>query len=244
MQMKNIREISIVLPVFNEGKSIERQIKLIEESVFQDHEILIIYDFNGDNTIEAAKRSQKKYKNIFLFKNLYGRGLIGAIKTGFKKSLGSFVVVMPADLADDPRTINKMYDKTKEGYEIVCATRYAGGGAKIGGPYLKTLLSRAAGLATPLLLGINTTDIANGFKMYKREILEKIKIESSGGWEFSMEIVIKAHNLGFRISEVPTIWKDRVFGKSKFKLLKWLPKYMKWYLLGICWRLNINRRVL
>ena len=230
--------LSIVLPVFNEGKNITTQINIIENSVAFAHEVLIVYDFDEDDTIPPVLKLQKKYPNIKLIKNIYGGGVIKAVKTGLKKSGGEIVVVMPADLADDPKTINKMYKKINSGYDIVGATRYGKGGAKIGGGFLKTLISRLAGLTTPLLLGIPITDIANGFKMYKKNIFKKIIIESDGGWEFSTEVIIKAYQLGFRITEVPSIWRDRTSGKSKFKLVKWLPKYAKWYLLGIWWRLT------
>lgn len=93
---------------------------------------------------------------------------------------------------------------------------------------------------TPWLLGIHITDISNGFKMYKASIVKTIILESTGGWEFSMEIVVKANRLGYKITEVPTIWKNRVVGVSKFKLIKWLPKYIRWYVLGVLWNLNIN----
>ncbi len=234
------KQISIILPVYNEGKNISTQIEELEKTVKANHEILIVYDFDDDDTVPPAEELAKKYGNLRLLKNQFGGGLIKAVKTGFNKATGETVVVMPADLADTPKTINAMYQKINDGYDIVCATRYARGGRKIGGGILKTTLSRAAGLLTPLLLGISTTDIANGFKMYRRQVLEKIKIESTGGWEFSMEIVIKANNLGFRVCDVPTVWSDRTFGKSKFKLLKWLPKYLYWYLWGIGKRLNID----
>lgn len=221
------------MPVYNEGKNIYQQLEAIENSVKTSHEVLVVYDFEGDDTIPVVKKLIKKFKTVRLIKNNFGRGVINAVKTGFSESKSSVVVVMPADLADDPVTVNKMYKKIKSGYDVVCATRYGKGGAKIGGGFLKTLISRLAGLATPLLLGIPITDIANGFKMYRRKVVESVKIESDGGWEFAMEMLIKAHKLGFKISEVPTVWKDRTLGKSKFKLLKWLPKYLKWYLWGI-----------
>lgn len=232
--------LSIVLPVYNEGENIVPQIEAIEKTVRSNHEVLVIYDFDEDNTVPEAKKLVKKYKSIRLVKNTFGKGVINAVKTGFGKSRGEFLVVMPSDLADNPDTINKMYKKISQGYDIVCATRYGKGGAKIGGPKLKTFLSRIAGLATPLLLGIPTTDIANGFKMYRRKVVNSIRIESDGGWEFAMEMVIKAKKLGLKISEVGTVWQDRTQGKSKFKLLKWLPKYIRWYLVGIGFRLNIH----
>lgn len=232
--------ISIILPVFNEGKNIKDQIDTIEQSVAAEHEILVVYDFDEDDTVPVAKNLAKKYASVRLVKNIFGRGIINAVKTGFKKASGQYVVVMPADLADNPQTIVKMYKKIQQGWDIVCATRYGGGGAKLGGPKIKTFLSRMAGLSTPLLLGIPTTDIANGFKMYRRKVIDAIKIESDGGWEFAMEMVIKAKKLNFKISEVPTVWRDRTQGKSKFKLIKWLPKYIRWYLVGIGYRLNIH----
>ena len=233
LKKENKVELSIILPVFNEGKNIANQISTIEKSVTFDHEVLIVYDFDRDDTVPPVLKLQKKYPNIKLVKNIYGKGVIKAVKTGFEKSRGETVVVMPADLADNPATINKMYKKMREGYDVVCATRYAKGGKKIGGGFTKTIFSRLAGLSTPLLLGIPTTDIANGFKMYKRKVLDTIRIQSDGGWEFSVELMIKSKQAGFKITEVPTTWLDRREGQSKFKLMRWLPKYLRWYLWGI-----------
>lgn len=240
VSLYEIGMLSVILPVFNEGENIKDQIEVLEKTIPFDHELLVIYDFDQDNTVPVVKKLLVKFKSVRLVKNIFGRGIINAVITGFKKSRGEYVVVMPADLADNPQTIVKMYKKIQQGWDIVCTTRYGKGGAKIGGPRIKTFLSKIAGLSTPLLLGIPTTDIANGFKMYRRKVIEKINIESDGGWEFAMEMVIKAKKLGFKISEVPTVWLDRTQGTSKFKLLKWLPKYIHWYLVGIANRLNIH----
>ncbi len=231
--MNMILQISIVLPVYNEGESITKQIIELEKTIDYFHEILIIYDFDEDNTVPVVKKLQKKYKSLRLIKNNFGRGVINAVKTGFKNSRGNTVVVMPADLADNPQTINKMFQKLEQGFDIICATRYAKGGKKIGGNFLKTTLSKIAGLTTPIILGIPTTDISNGFKMYKKNVIRKIQIESDGGWEFAMEMVIKANELGFKIADVGSVWQDRTYGKSKFKFSRWLPKYIKWYLWGV-----------
>ena len=235
--------ISIVLPVYNEGGNITRQIEELEKIIRYKNELLIVYDFSGDTTIPYVKTLQAKFKNLRLVKNIYGRGVINAVKSGFLKSSGDAIVVMPADLADEPKTVNKMYEGILGGLDIVCATRYAKGGKKFGGGFVKTTLSRLAGLATPLLLGIPTSDIANGFKMYRRKVVDTIKIESTGGWEYSCELIIKSNHAGFKIGEVPTIWRDRTHGVSKFKLLKWLPKYIRWYIYGVLLRLNVHRLI-
>ncbi len=227
--------LTIIIPVYNEGENIKKAILQIEKEVKISHEILIIYDFKKDDTLPVARKLQEKYKNIKLVKNRVGsgRGVLNAIKTGFRVVKDGAVLVMMADLADDPKTINKMYKKIKEGFDIVCGSRYIKGGGKIGGPFLKSLLSRLAGLSTPLILGIPTYDLTNAFKMYRKEVIDSVGIESTGGFELSMEIVIKAHFKGFKIIEVPTIWHDRTVGQSRFQMARWLPKYIRWYLWGL-----------
>lgn len=232
--------ISVILPVYQEGKNIGRQIADLEKTLSPDHEILVVYDFEEDDTVPAVREiqrhSDRNRKLIRLLKNEFGSGVINAVKTGFKNAVGDLLVVMPADLADDPRTVNQMVERIQQGFDVVRATRYARQGKQIGGG-LKKILSRTAGLLTPFLLGIPITDITNGFTMYRRTVLESLEIESTGGWEFSMELIMKAHHVGFRISEVPTIWRDRTSGTSKFRLWRWLPRYLSWYLWGMAKRL-------
>jgi len=122
-----------------------------------------------------------------------------------------------------------MLAKINEGYDIVCGSRYMKGGRQIGGPKLKKSLSRIAGISLHLLVGIPVHDITNSFKMYTKNVLNDINIESTGGFELGMEIVIKAYNKGYKITEVPSIWSDRQSGDSRFRLWRWLPKYMHWY---------------
>jgi hypothetical protein len=77
--------------------------------------------------------------------------------------------------------------------------------------------------------GLPTHDVTNSFKLYRKSMLSAIEIESDGGFEIGMEIVVKAHFLGFKVGEIPTVWTDREKGKSRFKILKWAPKYLRWY---------------
>ena len=122
MKLNRLNEklgVSIILPVFNEGENIEKQLLEIEKKLKVTHETLIVYDFDKDNTLPAAKKLQKKIAHLYLVKNMYGRGLISAVKTGFKKSHFETVVVMPADLADNPNTINHMYKKILAGFDEV-----------------------------------------------------------------------------------------------------------------------------
>jgi len=236
-------KLTIVAPVKNEKNNIEWTITEIEKFVKPSHEILIIYDSDRDTTLKVAKKLAIKYKNIKLIKNNYGNGVLNATKKGFDLAKGDAVVMMAADRTDDPKTINLMYKKINEGYDMVCPTRYSIGGKVKGKLSLKSVLSRFAGLSTPYLLGIPTSDLTYSYKMFRKNILNNINIESKGGFEFAEELVIKSYLKGYKICEVPTVWNDRIYGKSKFKLQNWLPKYIYWYVFGVVGRIkrNLNR---
>ncbi len=135
-----------------------------------------------------------------------------------------------ADLSDDLGKVDLMFNTINEGYDIVCGSRYMRGGKQFGGPKFKKLLSRTAGLTLNYLIGIPTHDVTNSFKMYTKKVLDDIQIESTGGFELGMEILIKAFFKNYKITEVPCIWRDRERGSSNFQLRKWLPKYIYWYL--------------
>jgi hypothetical protein len=74
-----------------------------------------------------------------------------------------------------------------------------------------------------------THDATNAFRAYRRDVLKETPIESEGGFEYSLEITAKAYSAGRRITEIPSTWRDRSAGKSRFKLREWLPHYLRWY---------------
>ncbi|HEX8965063.1 MAG TPA: glycosyltransferase [Patescibacteria group bacterium] len=240
--------LSIVIPVFHEEKNIAKVLFFINQKIKTSHETIIIYDSSKDPTVIAAKdyiKAHKKQK-ISLIKNSEGTksGVMNAIKTGFKKSKGQAVVVVMADLADDIGQIDAMYTLIQKGNDIVCASRFMKNGKKIGGPFIKTLLTRIACFTLFHIFRIPTHDATNAFKMYKKSVLKNIKIESTGGFEYSLEIIVKSFKKGYRITEIPTVWKDREEGKSNFKIMSWLPQYIKWYGQLISYSFNTNKIVM
>lgn len=223
--------LNIVIPVYNEKDNIKKLFDEIKSNIKVSYQVFIIYDFDEDNTLEEVNKIKNLYDfNISLIKNKYGKGALNAIKTGLYLDNDNPVLVIMADLSDSLEIVDSMYKKiTEEGYGLVCGSRYMKGGKQIGGPFFKGLMSRTAGISLHILTGINTHDISNSFKMYSRELLDNITIESNGGFELGMEIAVKAYSMGYKITEIPSTWKDRSNGESRFKLFSWLPNYLHWY---------------
>ena len=226
--------LTIVIPVYNEDENIVKELQELEKHVMHEHIINIIYDFDEDTTVPIVESVKSNFKNkINLIKNKYGRGVLNAIKTGLETATTDYVVVTMADLSDPPEVINKMLEKAQiNSADIVCASRYMRGGRQIGGPLIKGLMSRFAGLTLHYFAKVPTHDATNSFKLYKKSFVQEQTIESNGGFELGLELVVKAYLQNKIISEVPTIWTDRQAGKSNFKIMKWLPSYLKWYFKG------------
>jgi len=230
--------LHIAIPVYNEAANISQTLGKIETIVTVPHRILIIYDFDEDDTIPVVKEfmKERKAENIFLVKNKYGSGVLNAIRTGFDSVEDGVILVVMADSSDDISIVDAMFEKINLGYDLVCGSRYARGGRQIGGPKFKKFLSRTAGISLHLITGIPTHDATNSFKIYRKSLLDAIKIESRGGFEIGMEIAVKAFLQGYKIAEVPSIWRDRAAGKSRFRFRRWLPGYFRWYLYALAGR--------
>jgi glycosyltransferase involved in cell wall biosynthesis len=231
----NLSQLQIIIPVYNEADNISGTLTQLAEKVRTPHTILIIYDFDADNTLPAIRKHIDRHdsKNITLIKNKYGSGVLNAIKTGFESCTEGVALVVMADTSDDISIIDAMYEKMGQGYDLVCGSRYMKGGRQIGGPVLKKLMTWSAGVSLHLLTGIPTHDVSNSFKMYRVSLFRDIRIESAGGFEIGMEILVKAFCKGYRIAEIPATWRDRPSGKSRFYIRKWLPGYIHWYLYAL-----------
>jgi dolichol-phosphate mannosyltransferase len=129
--------------------------------------------------------------------------------------------------------VSEMVHRADAGAAVVCGSRYMRGGKQIGGPLLKRLLSRAAGISLHWMVGLPTRDVTNSFKAYRSDFLQNSIIESTAGFSLGIELTVKAHFTGHRVEEVPATWQDRTAGQSRFKLFKWLPHYLHWYFWAI-----------
>jgi len=221
--------LSIVMPVYNEGENILPTLASLYAEVKSPKVVHLVYDFEADSTLPVVKKNLSRHPGLILTKNKYGRGVLNAIKSGIEAAEGDAVLVTMADGSDEYAIVDKMYGLIKQGNAVVCASRYMRGGRQIGGPWLKRTLSRLAGLSAYYLSRIPTHDLSNSFRMYDKKFLQSVKIESTGGFEISTELTVKARLMGKKIAELPTVWKDRAAGRSNFKLWQWLPRYLYWY---------------
>lgn len=221
-------KISIIIPAHNEEYSLPLTVRGLEDALNIEHELIIVNDHSLDKTADVLKALSWQFPAVKPADNMRQRGFANAIRTGFEMSKAEYVVCVMADLCDEPAAIIRMLDKINQGFDIVCGSRYSQGGKKVGGPRLKTFFSKVFGFSLFFFIGIPTRDIANSFKMYRRDILEKIKIDSKG-FEISVEVPLKAFFAGYKIAEVPTTWIDRKEGRSKFNLYKTGPAYFKLY---------------
>ena len=98
-----------------------------------------------------------------------------------------------------------------------------------GCPWLKAVLVRTAAFTLHYIAALPTRDPTSGFRMFSRRVIDQIDIESDQGFCYSIELLVKAHRLGWRVGEVPALWFERQHGASRFRVLKWLPAYLRWY---------------
>jgi dolichol-phosphate mannosyltransferase len=222
-------EITLIVPVYEEEENIIPFLIEVRSKLTLPHQIVVIFDEDRDGTLKRKQEILQIYPTIVFLKNEHGRGIVNAFKTGFANTSTRYVVPIMADLSDTPETIIAMYAIMCEGYDLVVASRYCQGGKKIGGPFIKYLLSLTANITLHKLTKIPIHDMTNAFIMYKTEILDKINIKSTGGFEITMELIAKAYILGCKITEVPTINRERAAGKSRFKIIRWIGKYIYWY---------------
>ncbi len=227
----------MVVPVYNEGENVVPTLRgIVERSRTRPLEVLVVHDFDEDTTVPVVIRLKAEMPELRLYRNTLGRGVLNAIKAGLAAARAPYVLVTMGDGSDDPGDIDAMYELARGGADVVAGSRYMRGGRQLGGPLLKRTMSRTAGLSLHWLAGIPVHDATSNFRIYSKRLLDKVTIESDGGFELGIELTVKAYLLGMRVAEVPTTWRDRTAGQSRFRLWSWLPHYLRWYSRGIVGR--------
>jgi len=198
--------------------------------------VLICYDNENDDTLAALQDYASHPLQLTLVHNR-GRGVLEAILTGLAASTAPCVITFPADDDYNARRLNELIRRFQGGCDIVVASRFMAGGCMEGCPFLKAVLVRTAAFIAYYFGRVPTHDATNGLRLFSRRAVDWIPVESRVGFAYSMEFLVKAHRLGWSIAEVPFEWHQRKAGRSRFRVLAWLPQYLKWlfYALGTTW---------
>lgn len=230
--MGNNREVllDIIIPVYNEDQNIVRTLDSLHRHVTTPFRLHICYDYDDDTTLPVI-RNCTIYPDIHLVKNK-GKGVHGAITTGFDVSKAPAILVFPADDDYNAAIIDKMYEMFRDGCDIVAASRFMKGGSMEGCPWLKSVIVRSASFTLNKFAFIPIKDASNGFRLFSKRVVKEIPLESSEGFTYAIELLVKCHRLGWKIGEVPAKWYERTQGKSRFKVFKWVPHYLRWYFYG------------
>ena len=228
----NHTHLEIIIPVYNEGEKILRLLNELNNYVKTNFKVLICYDFESDDLFNFKNEFKKLNFQINFIKNP-SRGPLSAIKQGFLEGNSDAVIVYPADDFLNYKLLDLMYKKFLDGNDIVVASRFMKGGSMKNCPLLKSILVRTASFTLYFLSSIPVKDASNGFRLFSRKLLNEVQIESKVGFAYSLELLVKGHRLKKKISESPALWEERSEGESRFRLLKWIPQYLKWYLYGL-----------
>jgi len=229
-------EASIIIPTFNERENVEiliDRIVSVEEKSKLVLEIIIVDDNSSDGTVEVVKELMRKYSNIKLLRRPKKMGLGSAYKDGFKLSTKPIIVTMDADLSHDPKLLPNLIRPIWEGYaDIVLGSRYIKGGAIEGWPLIRKIISRGANTLAKLMLRLNVKDVTTGYRAYRRSVFNQIvKLSKRCHFDFQVEVLYLAKKFGWRVTEIPIVFKNRERGKSKFNVSEILK--FTWTLLNL-----------
>lgn len=211
----------VIIPTYNEIENIESIIRVVF-SQQKDFHVLVVDDNSPDQTSEKVKELQREFKNqLFLLEREEKSGLGSAYLSGFKWCLErpyNYIFEMDADFSHNPDDLIRLYKACAEdGADVSVGSRYVKGITVVNWPMSRILLSYGASRYVRLITRMKVKDSTAGFICYKREVLESIDLQKIKfvGYAFQIEMKFKAHKKGFKIVEIPVIFKDRTKGKSK-----------------------------
>lgn len=216
-------QVSIIIPTLNEHGNIVRlieRINLISAKNNLNYEIIIVDDNSTDGTIEDIKRLQKNQDNIKLIVREKPMGIGSAHIVGYNLAQGDLIISLDADLSHPPEAIPEFIKKIDNKYDLAVSSRYMRGGVTDKNT-IHNLISKFGSFYLSILFGIKIKDFSTGYRAIKKEIWEKIKnYKYSTKNNFLIESVYFAYENGAKITDVPIIFKERVFGKSKTPVLR------------------------
>ena len=209
----------LVVPTYNEASNIEAIVTAVRERLDPPRHVLVVDDSSPDGTGQIADRLAAEHSDVSVLHRPRKEGLGPAYVAGFREALAGgaqLVGQMDADFSHDPADLPRLVAASKDA-DLVLGSRYVrGGGVEEWGP-LRRLISRGGCGYARAVLGVGVHDLTGGFKVFRREVLEAIDLASISafGYAFQVETSYRAIRAGFRVLEVPIVFRDRRVGQSK-----------------------------
>jgi dolichol-phosphate mannosyltransferase len=213
----------VIIPTYNEKENV---VKMLETAMalapFFD--VLIVDDGSPDGTADLVKSVSTKFNGrIFILERKGKQGLGTAYIAGFKWALKkdyAYIFEMDCDFSHNPQDLIRLREACAGGADVAVGSRYVKGGGVINWPLGRRLISRGASLYVNMVLWLGVSDGTAGFVAYKRSVLDTIDLDSVEfiGYAFQIEMKLRAKRKGFKILEVPIVFRDRVLGTSKMSL--------------------------
>jgi dolichol-phosphate mannosyltransferase len=221
-------KFSIVVPAYNEEAVIEKTIDTLCDFLTAEKfrfEVIVVDDASKDRTAEivaavAARRPQVKYQ---LNEGPNGYGF--AIRRGLEVYTGDAMVIVTADGADAPKDVAAYFREIEKGYDCAFGSRFVKGATVVGYPPFKKFMNRVANGLISLVIGSRYNDFTNGFKCYRRHVIDDMMPLVTGQFNITIELVMKAVLGGWRYSVTPNDWAERDAGASSFKIFKLMKPY-------------------
>lgn len=213
----------VVIPTYNEAENVERIVGAAAAELARlvpgDYRILVVDDGSPDGTGAIAEQLARELPTVEVLHRTAKSGLGRAYLAGFNHALAGgaqLVVEMDADFSHDPKYLSDLL-AAAERADLVLGSRYVDGGGVRGWGLLRQLISRGGGLYARTILGVGVHDLTGGFKCIHRRVLETIDLDSvsAEGYVFQIEITYRALRAGFRVREIPIVFRDRTAGRSK-----------------------------
>lgn len=222
--------VSIILPTYNEKENIKRLIPELEALIKKqklDAEIIIVDDSSPDGTWKLAEQLNKKYGNIIVIKKKDKEGIGAALRVGYTSAKKDIILSMDSDLSFDTNDIPRFIKKINEGYDLVLGSRHLNKDdyeRQNLTTMTKGFVSKYGNLIINLMAGIKIHDFSANFRAIKREVWNNINTKENTN-SLLLEMIIKTHYKGYKITEIPVVFMDRVYGESKLNLKKEAPKF-------------------
>ncbi|HXR28290.1 MAG TPA: polyprenol monophosphomannose synthase [Solirubrobacteraceae bacterium] len=214
----------LILPTYNEAENV-RAITLAAGEVLaraapEGYRVLIVDDGSPDGTGEIADALAAEHDWVKVLHRAQKNGIGPAYLAGFSYALergAGYLMEMDSDFSHDPADLARLLAAVREGADLALGSRYVPGGGVRDWGLLRRLISEGGSTYARLVLGLRVRDLTGGFKCFRREVLEAIRFDGvrSQGYAFQVELTYRAVQAGFRVREVPIVFRDRQHGQSK-----------------------------